>query len=218
MNTLGLSGQKLADGEVLCHAFERWGDLATSHIIGRFCVCCFLYPDAYPVCCGRPHESLSAVLQPFRSQAGSLHTLAALPSFLGKGEPDIVALGVAVEARFESGSTPFKDIRRLSGGEQLRWVDGVAAIERWWEPHGRRIIFRQPEEYVEAARELFDRSVQACLRSSAPVSATLSGGLDSGLVTATAAREVAMRGAGYARSLWPLLPMFLSITGLAGGR
>ena len=64
-------------------------------------------------------------------------------------------------------------------------------LRQWWRPDARPTVwYSDPSAYVNHSRELLDRAVAANLRASGPLSTTLSGGLDSGLVTATAARQL----------------------------
>jgi asparagine synthase (glutamine-hydrolysing) len=67
-------------------------------------------------------------------------------------------------------------------------VDGsdVRVREYWRLDPEREVRFRRDEEYAEAFRDLFVEAVRCRLRALAPVGLTLSGGLDSSSVAATA--------------------------------
>jgi len=67
-------------------------------------------------------------------------------------------------------------------------------MRRHWRPNSRQISVRRAEDYSEALRHLLDEAVRCRLRSTGEVGAYLSGGLDSGAVTATAARLLATSG------------------------
>ena len=111
-------------------------------------------------------------------------------------EPEIDP--VAVDALFRFGyvvspRTAFREIRALLPGHRLAYREGALRIESWWrlpEASGQRPE-RAPRRWAMGLRERLEESVRAHLRSDAPVSTWLSGGLDSSIVTALAARASA---------------------------
>jgi asparagine synthase (glutamine-hydrolysing) len=180
---------EIADSSVFFAAYLKWGDGCTEHITGDYVYAAY----------SKSSRKLTAVVDHvghfrlyYAASGGRIFLstqLAALRACPGLSlSCNEVALGLLVEARFELGSTPFNEIKALQGGHRLTWAKGQVETRRWWQPDSSvRAHFSDPGDYVEAARELFGRAVKSCLRSSTPVSTTLSGGLDSSLVTATAA-------------------------------
>ncbi len=83
--------------------------------------------------------------------------------------------------------TPFKAIRRLDRAHTLTMQDGELTLRRFWSPPIARepLRFRRDPEAVEAFRALFEDAVRDRLRADRVV-LTLSGGMDSSTVTATA--------------------------------
>jgi asparagine synthase (glutamine-hydrolysing) len=107
------------------------------------------------------------------------------------GDLNPTALGLFVTPRIEQGTTPYENIFQLQGGHVLTWQGGAPIVRRWWTPDTAiRTTYRDPRDYLIQARELFDAAVAACSRSAGGISATLSGGLDSTLVAATAALQL----------------------------
>lgn len=94
---------------------------------------------------------------------------------------------------FFTDRTLFKDVRLLPQGSFLRVSSkgGSAAPVRYWDYH-----FAEPdqpaddEEYIEELDRLFCQAVNRQLVSDVDVGAYLSGGMDSGSVTAIAARQL----------------------------
>lgn len=180
---------ELADSSVFFAAYLKWGESCIEHLTGDYVYAAY----------SRSSRKLTAAVDHvghfrlYYAAAGGrlvLSTqLAALRACPGLSlSCNEVALGLMAEARFGLGETPFNEIKTLHGGHRLTWTKGQVETRRWWQPDSRvRTYFSNPSEYVEAARDLFGRAVKSCLRSSTPVSTTLSGGLDSSLVTATAA-------------------------------
>jgi asparagine synthase (glutamine-hydrolysing) len=94
---------------------------------------------------------------------------------------------------FFTDRTLFKDVRLLPQGSFLKvsMKGGVSAPVKYWD-----YLFEEPEhpasdeEYVEELDRLFRQAVSRQLVSDVDVGAYLSGGMDSGSVTAIAARQL----------------------------
>src|SRR4029453_8583045 len=86
--------------------------------------------------------------------------------------------------------TIWKGVRALPAGHRAIWEAGQGLrIERYWDfphPMGRRVSVVEAEELIECELE---RSVRARLIADVPVGGFLSGGVDSSLVMALAARH-----------------------------
>jgi asparagine synthase (glutamine-hydrolysing) len=86
--------------------------------------------------------------------------------------------------------TAFKDVRELPPGHSLTWRDGQFSVKEHWratfspQPAGSR----SEEVWSDALRGLLTDATRIRLRADVPVGAYLSGGLDSSLVVALAAR------------------------------
>lgn len=89
-------------------------------------------------------------------------------------------------------ATIFKSIKKVEPGHYLIFRNGEMKSYQYWDiplvdyPLG----YRSEDEYIEELKEILQRAVRSRLVADVPVGMFLSGGLDSGLVTALAAREV----------------------------
>jgi asparagine synthase (glutamine-hydrolysing) len=87
-------------------------------------------------------------------------------------------------------NTIFKSIRKLEPGHYLLHQNGNFEIKKYWDipladyPIG----FKTEDEYVEELRDILERAVRSRLAADVPVGVFLSGGIDSGLVAALAAK------------------------------
>jgi asparagine synthase (glutamine-hydrolysing) len=87
--------------------------------------------------------------------------------------------------------TMFRGVRQLPPGHHMTIANGTTTLQRWWTPpHGpeRAIGFDAACEELDA---LLDDAVRLRLRSDVPVGTFLSGGIDSGLISAHAAPHMA---------------------------
>jgi asparagine synthase (glutamine-hydrolysing) len=91
--------------------------------------------------------------------------------------------------------TLFRGIKRLLPGHTLRWRDGEARIEKYWdvqfsggegEPDGQG----RDEDYVQEWTELFRTSVRLRLMADVPLGMFLSGGIDSSAIAAMMSKMV----------------------------
>jgi asparagine synthase (glutamine-hydrolysing) len=187
---------RMADSTIACMAWDLWGETALEKLAGDF---------AFAVWRRRERRMIAAVdhhgarrLLWCRSRRGLILSGQMAPLFAHPGVPrefDLDAIARLFDVGIARDSTPFKHVRALPGGHLLDWRGGEVHIRRWWNPGtSPSIVHRDPNDYVEETRELFERAVAARLRTKGSVSSTLSGGLDSGLVTATAARRLRGRG------------------------
>lgn len=92
--------------------------------------------------------------------------------------------------------TAFKDIFELPPGHLLAVRNGRAASRAWWSldfPDMGEIDTRSEDQVADEVLHLLDDATRIRLRADVPVGAYLSGGLDSSLVSALAARQVGDR-------------------------
>src|SRR5437588_6313462 len=110
---------------------------------------------------------------------------------LPKGEIDLDALEAFLAFNVVPGPLSiFEDIRKLLPGHALSWHDGRIEIERYARTGPLPARHDEDEaELVEECRARLRDSVRAHLIADVPVGVLLSGGVDSGALTALAAQE-----------------------------
>jgi asparagine synthase (glutamine-hydrolysing) len=189
--------QTASDCDVLHLAYRRWRENCVNELTGDYAFAAW-HPDTGRAVASIGHSN--SVRLYYRVCGGKLlvspqlGALLAHPT-LSSRELNLPALGEMIAPLIEPGSTAYANIRSLVCGHQLIWDRGTATLRRWWQPDTTiRIRYRDSRDYVAHAKEIFDRAVQDCLKSVGGIAATLSGGLDSTLVSATAARELKRHG------------------------
>jgi asparagine synthase (glutamine-hydrolysing) len=91
------------------------------------------------------------------------------------------------------GETLYKHLHCLGPAHSLRISPGKFVIHRYWALEDTLPIrYNTDHEYIEAFREIYSESIRCRIRSSRLVGSSLSGGLDSGAVTALTAKELAV--------------------------
>ncbi len=124
----------------------------------------------------------------FATILSALHQFPGVPKVL---DPLEVALNFSVHIA-DPATTQYKDIRLLPPGTHLSVTQDSVQERAFWRPDAsRRVKFRKPEEYADAALELLDRSVKVRLRARRTPGVMVSGGLDSPAVAASAALHCA---------------------------
>jgi asparagine synthase (glutamine-hydrolysing) len=197
---LAMAGRVIGDGELILQAYLRWGTDCPSRLLGDF---------AFVIWDPRHHRLFGA-----RDKVGMRQLIYHAQE--GKGfvcASDVMALLRHLdvphrinEARiadfiedFEGidlTSTFFCDVYRLPPAHCLLIENGRLRLWRYWELTPTPIVRRSSDAaYVEALMDVLSKAVSARLRSPEPVGSMLSGGLDSGSVTAIAARLLHEAGA-----------------------
>ena len=189
--------RSLPDAAILLRALERWGEDAVPRLNGDFA---FALWDparrrltlARDFLGQRPlHYHRGRDFFAFASMAKGLHTLPDVPY-----GPDLAAATEFVALLPEAGSrTFFEGIAKVEAGHIVTVSAEGASSRAYWRPNLDPLILKRDEDYLDAMREQMDRAVRARLRGAETrVASTLSAGLDSSVVTATAARLIGDRG------------------------
>jgi len=188
----------MADGHLVSMAFDRWGEELGVHLQGDWALAgwnrcerkLLLARDVFGTGNLYVHQGKG-----FIAFASSLKALLAIPSV--NKQPDLLRVAqVLVGWQHDAELTAYEGFWRLVWAHSLS-VGPEGQTRRWcyWSPQGRELFnYHRDEDYEEAFLEHYNRAVQSCLRTPGPVTATLSGGRDSGSVTAIAAPLLASHG------------------------
>ena len=178
------------DTEVVLRAHEHWGANSMERLRGMFAHAIWDEP-AQELVCARDRFGIKpfyyAVVDDvfyFASEAKAL--LPMLPSI----ETDLDGLKDYLAFQFcLAGKTLFKGVRELPAGHMLRIRRGAATPQRYWEVYYEVDFEHTARHFEEQIEHLLAESVRLHMRSDVPVSAYLSGGVDSSAVASLAGGE-----------------------------
>jgi asparagine synthase (glutamine-hydrolysing) len=181
---------KMADAEILGAAYRKYAGDCMQYLTGDYAFAVWRR-DSGELFAAVDHAGSARLYYAFAGRKLVLSTqLGALLSHRGVSrELDQTALGLLAAPKIDIGSTPYKNIRFLLGGHVIRYRNSVE-VSRWWRPSTAPLRYRSASDYVAAAQEKFDSAVAAHLRSTSDIAVSMSGGLDSTLVGATAAAQL----------------------------
>ena len=193
--TLGNApGRHPTDGELILAAYLKWGTVCVDHLVGEFaiaiwdarerCLHCITDPmgirPLYYAAVPGKHVAFASEIEPLLNVLGT-------PALDNRR---LAMLGLsAMTVYLEPDRTCFENVRRIPAATIVTFNGGTAASREYWRPDPRtRLTFRSEGECAEAFQDVFSRAVEARLRSSAPPTALLSGGLDSSAIVGMASR------------------------------
>jgi asparagine synthase (glutamine-hydrolysing) len=177
------------DVDLILHAYHVWGEDCVKHLIGDF---------AFAIWDGRKHRLFGARdhfgVKPFYYAqvanclvfSNTLNCIRTHPAV--SDELNELAIGDFLLFGFnqEPFSTTFADIQRLPSAHYLTWSEGVLDLTRYWTlPVDEPIRYKRASDYVDCFKELLRTAVDDRLRTNY-VGVSMSGGLDSTAVAATA--------------------------------
>ncbi|MBM3844318.1 MAG: asparagine synthase (glutamine-hydrolyzing), partial [Verrucomicrobia bacterium] len=196
LEAAGCTFRSRTDTEVLLSAWQKWGERCLTRFNGMFAFALWdrterelvLARDRYgikPLYWGRFGESFI-----FASEIKAILGVTGIPRAVDRE-------GLLEYFTFQNFFTPrtlFKGVSLLPAGHLLRVRAGAGAVpasRQWWD-----FCFEEPtqpaseEEYAEELDRLFRQAVRRQLVSDVEVGSYLSGGMDSGSITAMAARDL----------------------------
>ncbi len=178
-----------SDTEVILAAYRKWGADCLHHLRGMFAFALF---DARSqrLFCARDRFGIKPF---YYAQVGDTFYFAseakALLPFLPDVETDVEGLKDYLAFQLcLAGKTLFKGVREVLPGHTLVIERGQVRVERYWEVY-YNVDFDHTQKYFEdRVVELMEESVRFHVRADVPIGAYVSGGFDSSLVAALAAK------------------------------
>lgn len=173
------------DTEVLLAAYHQWGLACLDRLNGMFALAVW----------DRADGSLTLVRDRFgikplyylcqeRRLAFCSEPKGLLPLLPGPPTADLLGVSAFLTLRHvPAPRTLFTGLRQLPPGSWLRWQDGAVETGTWWELSRQPARPPRPWRRPAALRRRVEQAVEAWSRADVPVSAYLSGGLDSGVLT-----------------------------------
>ncbi|MCL6730137.1 asparagine synthase-related protein [Sphingomonas hankyongi] len=194
-------GRTIGDGELILRAYLRWGEDCPGHLLGDF---------AFAIWDGRRRRLFCA-----RDQMGMRQlSYAYLPgrAFVFATEPRAVVHHSLIPKQLNEGrvadfldnlerstltETFYRGVHRLPPAHTLVADESGLSVERYWRlSMPAQLRLKTDEGYVEAFLDTFRAAVGSRLRSANGVGSMLSGGMDSGSVSAIAAEILKSQGRG----------------------
>lgn len=182
---------EVSDEELLLRAWSVWGEGAPARLLGDFS---FAIWDAsqQALFCARDFCGARPFFYSWRKgvfcYSNTLNVLRLAPEISDTLDETYVRQFLLTGLCSDPARTVWRDIRRLPAGHRLVLSGGQIHVQRFFNlPIEEPLRFKQSNEHLENYRELLGQAVGDRLPEG-KVSFSLSGGLDSGSVCATAAR------------------------------
>ncbi|TRZ84074.1 asparagine synthetase B [bacterium] len=214
-STIGNNKSAITDGDLLFLAYRNWGEDGVKRIYGDWAFAAY-HPAERKLFLARDHFGNTSLYYyadarvfAFASERRALLALNLAP--MPMDELYLAQVLISWPA-YHGERTILTPLKRLPPAHTLTVTPERLDVRQYWFlEHTPELSLKRREDYVDAFREVFDEAVRARLRTftaknvagAGGVAVTLSGGLDSGAVTATAA--------GFLRSKGQRLTAFTSV-------
>ncbi|MCS3748248.1 asparagine synthase (glutamine-hydrolyzing) [Xanthomonas arboricola] len=182
------------DGELLLEALQRWDTAALPRLHGSYALALYR-PDQRRLLLARDPVGQRSLfvhrgtrLIAFSTRLPALLTLPGVPRDLDEQS----LADQLVMDRSRPQRTVYRAIDRVPAGHAMQLTPEATCTERWWFlPEAGSLQLGSDADVEAAAADVLDRAVADALRASKPAAACLTGGLDSGSVVLSAARQSA---------------------------
>ena len=185
---------KTTDGELILASYIKWGDECPGHLVGDFA---FAIWDEHEnrLFCARDHLGIkpfyyfiSDRLLIFSNDLRAFWNHVDVPR---KPDRQAVANYLANGLLIDHSRTFLKNVCKLAPATALIvTADSKSSHCYWQAAESPQVILPNAEAYAAKLRELLERAVSDRMRSEYPITSHLSGGLDSSVIAAIAARKL----------------------------
>jgi len=185
------SAKEMPDSQLILAAFRKWGETCVDHLLGDFS---FVIWDAanQQLFCARDHMGLkpfyyylSTNLFVFASAAAVVAGASRVPRQINEGR--IADFLVAELEGINKTCTFFEKVYRMPPAHLGVLKRQNLSLREYWKPDPEiELQLGSDDEYADALEEVLTAATQARLRSHKPVSAMLSGGVDSSTIAGIA--------------------------------
>ena len=194
LEALGRPFRSQCDTEVVLHALAQWGQGALERFNGQFALALW-DRERKELLLARDRYGIKPL---YVAQAGSawlfgseVKALLAHPGMRAELDPEALLEYLTFQNLFTE-RTLFQGVSLLPAGslQRIGAADGPRAPQRWWDYDFREpeaADTAEPQEYLEELDRLFEQAVNRQLVADVAVGSYLSGGMDSGSITAVAA-------------------------------
>ncbi len=183
------------DTEVIIHAYEEYGDDCVQHFNGIFAFAIWdrRFGDGR-LLVARDRFGIKPLYYTFvdgvLAFASEIKAFLGLPGFQVALDLDAVTEYLTFQNLY-SDRTLFQGVRMLAPGSIMTASTGHAPrTARYWQPTFSTGADKGEAFYVNGVRERFEEAVRRQLMSDVAVGSYLSGGMDSGSITAVASRQI----------------------------
>jgi asparagine synthase (glutamine-hydrolysing) len=183
---------RLPDSALLMRIVERQGEAGVARCLGAFAFAWWDEEQRRLIlgrdCLGINHALFFHHGPNFCAFATSLPVLLSLP-FVPR-EIDAIELANFMAMNFRTTHrTVYRGIDRVPSRTLMTLEPGATRLRHYWSPaFDPAPPFRREVDYIQEARELFDRAVAVAADSDQRIAISTSGGLDSSAIAATVAR------------------------------
>lgn len=182
------------DLHLIHKAYLRWGPASVKRVLGDWAFAVW-DPQRLRLFLARDHFGITSLYYAIKGDKFGFATdqRALLDLGLARSELNSLYLGrlLVNSVAYHGFDTVYEDVHRLPPAHTLTIDPETLRVDRYWDLGSvEPLVLRDRNEYVDGLVEVFDKAVQARLRrdQGGLLGSTLSGGLDSSSVTATAAR------------------------------
>ena len=192
-----INRKAITDSQLILLAYCKWGDSTPNHLIGDFTF--MIWDKRQQKLFGARDFSGMRTLYYHNDQehfafCTTINPLLQLPYIKNQLNETWLAEYLAIPDMIDTVNpnlTVFKTIKQLPPSHSITVTRDRTTVKRYYPLQlDKQIKYKKTEDYVEAFQDVFQKAVDARLRSIGPVGSQLSGGLDSGSVVGFASKTL----------------------------